>query len=173
MGNMIWTLDLVGERHTVTLEHGYWSGKRVIRVDGVEVARDQKLFDTGGEYRFPVGRHQATIVARTSGLKFKHDLFVQERAGVGSPIPGRAWDVQGNPADSALAKARDEHRRQTQAVPVAVMVAVTLPLTRILINSRSDLGLVESVLLAGVIGGLVGGGVAGAFALGRRLLGRE
>jgi hypothetical protein len=47
-----WRLDIPGP-HTVVLEHGFWSGKCRLSVDGTLIEeRSGKLWDTGWEHRF-------------------------------------------------------------------------------------------------------------------------
>ena len=42
-----WTIELDGDRHNVGMEHGFWSGKRAIALDGETVERSCKFIDTG------------------------------------------------------------------------------------------------------------------------------
>ena len=73
-------------RHVVELEHGYWSGKRVIRVDGKLLEVSRKLLDTGSEHYFELNGHPGLIRIRIiSGLIPEYELFLDGRlvAGVG------------------------------------------------------------------------------------------
>jgi hypothetical protein len=47
---------IIGEGHDVLLRHDHALGLRVIEVDGAEVARDTKVFDTGSVHDFEVCR---------------------------------------------------------------------------------------------------------------------
>lgn len=42
MGKKVWEFTLEDGKHTVVLEHGYFSGKRVITVDGMPRIRTGK-----------------------------------------------------------------------------------------------------------------------------------
>lgn len=71
-----WQLDTERGSRMIELEHGYWSGNRVISVDGREVFRARKLFDTGSDHAFTVESHECVVRIRTNGLTFKYQLFV-------------------------------------------------------------------------------------------------
>jgi hypothetical protein len=67
-------LDIDGKPHTVELEHGVFSGKRVLRVDGQAVIQTKNvfhlLFDTGGSYPISFGGHKGEVRLRLWALSF-------------------------------------------------------------------------------------------------------
>lgn len=83
-------------RSTVELEHGFWSGKRVITANGREVFRGRKIvgFDMGSQHGFDVGGHAALLRIRTHGMTYAYDLYVDGIAiaprGTTIPRPGPA-----------------------------------------------------------------------------------
>ena len=80
MTNKIWEFELEGRMHKVELEHGYWSGKKTIKVDGkVIINTSWNLFDTGGEYRFKIDDHPSIVRIRVQTLGFSsciYELFI-------------------------------------------------------------------------------------------------
>ncbi|MBC6430115.1 hypothetical protein FM036_04365 [Nostoc sp. HG1] len=83
METKVWTFNLSDGQHTVELDHGYWSGKRIIKVDGQLVEESQKLFDTGSEHRFDVNGNSCVLRIRPGTLGgltgFEFELFVDGR----------------------------------------------------------------------------------------------
>jgi hypothetical protein len=83
MANKTWTFEVEDGRHVVELEHGYWSGKRIIRVDGKQLEVSRKFFDTGTEHRFEVSGHQCILRIRPGTLGglfgFEFELFLDGR----------------------------------------------------------------------------------------------
>lgn len=80
MAKRVWTVDLPDGSHTVELEHGYWSGKRVVRVDGNIVLQTRKLLDYGSSYAIPIGSHQGVVLISTNGITFDYDLAVDGKS---------------------------------------------------------------------------------------------
>lgn len=76
MTTKTWNFDLDGFKHTVVLEHGYFSGKRKIRVDGTLVEESKKLFDMGSDHVFTVAGHSCSIHIRTNWVTFFYDLAI-------------------------------------------------------------------------------------------------
>lgn len=68
------------QRYVVELDHGYWSGLRVVRVNGREVLRAKKLLYTGSELRFAVDGHECRLTIRSKGLTWAYDLVVDGQA---------------------------------------------------------------------------------------------
>ncbi len=74
-----WTIEIDGNRHNVGIEHGFWSGKRVITLDGNTIERSCKLIDTGSEHRFDVDGQPCILKIRSSAFSFDYELFVDGR----------------------------------------------------------------------------------------------
>ncbi len=79
MAKKTWTFELEDGHHVVELEHGYWFGKRIIRVDGKQLELSRKLFDTGTEHRFEVNKHKCILRIRSGLLGFNLELFLDGR----------------------------------------------------------------------------------------------
>lgn len=83
MGKKTWQFTLQDRKHTVALEHGYWSAKRIISVDGVEIIRCPAKWDTdlGSEHFFRVAGVSCKLRIRSDwrflGLKYKYELYVE------------------------------------------------------------------------------------------------
>jgi hypothetical protein len=75
-----WTVDLDGQQHSIDLQHGWASGKRIIWVDGVEEIRATNLLDAGSTHQFPVGSHVGTVRIKPDwsrlGMTFKAELVI-------------------------------------------------------------------------------------------------
>ena len=82
MGRNVWQFELEDGNHTVELEHGYFSSKRIISVDGVEVERHPANYytDLGSEHSFRVAGVSCALRIRPDwrflALKFKYELYV-------------------------------------------------------------------------------------------------
>jgi hypothetical protein len=78
----VWTFELEDGKHTVELDHGLYSGRRAIRLDGRLVERTSKprflLFDTGSDHAFQISDHQCVILIRTDGLTFNYHLVIDD-----------------------------------------------------------------------------------------------
>lgn len=51
-------------RHWVELNHGFFSGKRTILVDGEQILQEKKFFDNGSEHDFTMCGHAIRIFIR-------------------------------------------------------------------------------------------------------------
>lgn len=71
-----WEVDLDGNRHTVELIHGYWSGKREIRLDGQLLERSKRFPDYGSRHPFSIGAHACELLIVTNGITYEHVLVV-------------------------------------------------------------------------------------------------
>lgn len=100
MTEKTWHFELEDGQHVVELDHGYFSGKRKIRLDGaviLESAETQHLvFDTGSVHEFHTGSHPCAVIIRTNGITFSYDLAVDGRSiTTGQPLdalpPRPAW----------------------------------------------------------------------------------
>lgn len=79
-----WDVYVAGGKHTVELEHGYWSGSRKIFVDGLLVVKSQKLLDTGSVHMLDVGGKAYRLAIGAHGLKFSYELS-EASAGLADP----------------------------------------------------------------------------------------
>ncbi len=103
MTKRTWTLDLEDGTHTVHLNHGYFSGKRTITVDGRPVVQSASVkdaaFDTGSRQAFTIAGHPCEVRIETpNGLTYRYDLVVDGRSattgrpvGARLPMPGWGW----------------------------------------------------------------------------------
>lgn len=76
MGRRNWDVYVDGVRHGVELEHSSWSGRRVIRVDGVEVSNRRHQPDFGSVERFQLGGRPALVIIRSKWFRFRYDMVV-------------------------------------------------------------------------------------------------
>ena len=76
MAEKTWTVNLDGANHTIGLEHGAISGKRVIKLDGEVIEESQKLMDSGTDHFFKIREHICAVHIHTGGIRFKYDLSV-------------------------------------------------------------------------------------------------
>jgi hypothetical protein len=80
MANKIWRITLEDRVHTIELKHGYFTGKRLIRIDGKQIKlpphERRKRYDTGSTHSFAISNHQGIIVIRPTLLKFEYELIV-------------------------------------------------------------------------------------------------
>ncbi|MBA7600551.1 hypothetical protein ES703_07607 [subsurface metagenome] len=81
MPKKVWSFELAGGHHTVELNHGYWSGKREITVDGILVERSAKLEDTGSVHDFEVSGVPCVLHIKANwlwlGLRFDYKLYIR------------------------------------------------------------------------------------------------
>jgi hypothetical protein len=60
-----WSVNLDNQQYAIELEHGFFSGNRLITVNGEVVHKSRKFFDSGtSEHSFSVGSHSGKIVIR-------------------------------------------------------------------------------------------------------------
>ncbi len=76
--NNNWRIDVDGRTHEVHLEHGTWSGKREVTVEGAVLVDESKWFDTGSSHAFDIGGHTAEVRIQVTHAGFAHAsaLFV-------------------------------------------------------------------------------------------------
>jgi hypothetical protein len=85
-------------RYSVDLEHGFWSGKRLITLNGREVFRGKKMFgfDPGSEHGFEIDGHAALLRIRSRGVGYAYELYVDgiaiapQGTTIARPAPGTA-----------------------------------------------------------------------------------
>ena len=90
MATRVWKVDLGDGVHTIELEHGYFSGKRSIRVDNKQIRlprnERRKRYDTGSTHSFAVSDHECMIIIRSTFLNFEYELIV-DGASIDTGIP--------------------------------------------------------------------------------------
>lgn len=104
MATKRWQITLDGRPHEVVLEHGYFSARRRIIVDGREVAdirpgplRAVRLWNTITEHPFAIDGHTGAVrVDPSNALTYQFDLIVDgrsEKTGTEvAPLPHTAGD---------------------------------------------------------------------------------
>lgn len=76
MAKKVWTFEIEGQRHVVGLEHGYWSGKRDIIIDGVPFESASKIYDTGSVHHFNISGVPCVLRIKSKLLTFDYELYV-------------------------------------------------------------------------------------------------
>ena len=77
MAKKAWRIQLEDGEHYVELDHGTFSGKRTIEVDGKVVEQEGlNLIDFGGEHTFTIGNHECVVQISTEGFTYSYDLSV-------------------------------------------------------------------------------------------------
>lgn len=84
MAKKLWQIELEDSKYEIELEHGYFSGKRKISVDGKVVFNSANLLDllsdTGGVHKFDINSHSCAVIIRTNGFTFNYDLAVDGKS---------------------------------------------------------------------------------------------
>ena len=86
MANRVWTIDLDGQMHEVALQHSFWSGATVLRIDE-KVALDDRPGSAGfadhwfgpTEHLMRLGHHELRLLI-TPNHSYSFDLIVDGRA---------------------------------------------------------------------------------------------
>ena len=85
MGSQRWGVDVDGRRHEVVVNHGYFSARRTILLDGAPVIDIQpgpfnavRFWNTATEHVFKIGDHAATvrIDPTIDNMTYKKFLFI-------------------------------------------------------------------------------------------------
>jgi hypothetical protein len=84
MSHKSWDVTLDGRVRTIEARHGYWSARRIVTVDGVEVFRfvprsfheQTDLWQTSTEEQFAVDGHRASLRVRPGLLHYDLELIV-------------------------------------------------------------------------------------------------
>ena len=76
MAKKVWVFRLEDGNHTVELEHGHWSGKRKIIVDGVPLESSRKIIDRGSVHHFQVSGSPCVLHIESGGFTFRYNLYV-------------------------------------------------------------------------------------------------
>ncbi len=87
MAKKIWNVNIEGINHTVELDHGYFSGKREITVDGKQLEKSVKVVDSGSDHVFKLDGHTCAIHIRTNGFTYNYDFSIDGKSvQTGKPI---------------------------------------------------------------------------------------
>jgi hypothetical protein len=85
MPRATWTLDIDHGQHTVMLEYGTWSGRRILTVDGVTVDRRGSWLGLWSEQAFSTGTCKCYV--RTRPLSWRAWSLVVELHHAGRVLP--------------------------------------------------------------------------------------
>jgi hypothetical protein len=85
LAHVRWSIPIGVREHTIELDHGFWSGKRVIRVDGQVVAQGRRFLDFGSTQTFLVDGHSCAVHIVTSTWPTRYLLSVDGKIVAGSP----------------------------------------------------------------------------------------
>jgi hypothetical protein len=102
MAKKSWSFQLDDSTHTVELDHGYYSGKRKVTLDGKVIQNTANIlhvfFDIGSQFTFQINNHSGTIVIHTNGFRFTSDLVIDgksmetgQEVKLPAPISGWIW----------------------------------------------------------------------------------
>lgn len=88
MSRTIWDVELDGRSRRIEAQHGYWSARRIVTVDGAEVFkftpasfREQTdLWQTSTEQAFVVDGHPLALRVRPGAFRYDVDLIVDGRS---------------------------------------------------------------------------------------------
>lgn len=93
MGKRNWLIELEGVEHDIELEHGYFSGKRIISADDEIIEHTRyNLFDAGSKHEFEINGHSCIILITPAGFKFSYDLIV-DGISVKTGLPAETGDI--------------------------------------------------------------------------------
>jgi hypothetical protein len=99
-----WQVTLDGRPHEIVLEHGYFSARRHITLDGAEIAdirpgrlRAVRLWNTITEHPFTIDGHTCAIrVDPSNGMNYQFDLIVDGRSQkTGQPVAPLPYTADG------------------------------------------------------------------------------
>ena len=76
MAKKRWAFKLDNADHSVELEHGWWSGKREIIIDGVPWESSTKFFDTGSVHHFKISEVPCVLHIKNKVFTFQYDFYV-------------------------------------------------------------------------------------------------
>ena len=72
----VWNVEFENEIHTIELEHSYFSGKRVIYIDGKKIFEDRKLLNPRDNYYFQLKKHNCVVSIKAKLVTFDYDFIV-------------------------------------------------------------------------------------------------
>lgn len=78
MAKKNWSINLEDGEHKIELEHGYFSGKRIIKLDNKVIEHiHYNFFDAGSKHEFKINEHYCIVLIKMiAGIKFSYDLIV-------------------------------------------------------------------------------------------------
>ena len=82
MAHCVWKVPLGSGNHVVEFLHGTTTGSRQIKVDGVEIMREDWMFRLVGEEKFQLGPKKVPCRIRIDaidGFTYTYKLFVNEK----------------------------------------------------------------------------------------------
>lgn len=126
-------------RYTVELEHQVLSGDRRIIVNGREVFRGGKFFDTGSEHPFDIEGHNARLRIGSNGFGYTYSLVVD-----GLTIPPEGATIprppKAAPAEAAPVTALDRVVAEQQVVTALDQGPDPVALARVDLKRRMENG---------------------------------
>jgi len=75
MTKLTWEVNINQEPHTIQLDHGYFTGKRKIQIDGQEIVNERKFVDYGSQHQFSIDGSSFDLVITTNGLTYEYYLL--------------------------------------------------------------------------------------------------
>lgn len=73
----MWTVQLEDGQHAIELEHGPFSARQTVSIDGQVAEHGQISFiDFGGDYPFKIGQHAAQLHARFGWVRYHYDVSI-------------------------------------------------------------------------------------------------
>ena len=76
MPGKTWRVQLEGGIHIVEIQHGIFSPKEYLYVDGVLVSQASKWFALSSVHRFELEGHSAAAYIKSNGYTFDYDLVI-------------------------------------------------------------------------------------------------
>jgi len=76
MAKKRWIVNLDNKEYKIQLNHGYFSGRKTIKVNDEIIYQGKQIFDQGGNYPFKIGSHKLFIEITINGRTFDYDLIV-------------------------------------------------------------------------------------------------
>lgn len=91
MPNKAWTVSLEGGQHRVEFSRNDFTGKRLIKVDGMEVYNQRSGMEVGSELPFYINVHPCAVICKTNGFTSTFDLKTDYIAAPPKIMPMWAW----------------------------------------------------------------------------------
>ena len=76
MPKRTWEIVLDGQSHFVQLNHGTFTSKHEVYLDGQLVAHSRHVMDVGSQHAFAIGQHQCEVHVVSNGFQYRYLLFV-------------------------------------------------------------------------------------------------